>query len=163
MALFSSKPERFSVHRVRGETLPDTVARVSEERIYLGQVLNGVKGGRYHLIFIRIERSGDLSSWKSEPVEVDGEHIDANQTVIRGLQPGLYEANLETRDFSKNFWVLFVNSDGYTNLNDEFRRISIAIETWGDDVPANIRDSYRRAYLAYLDQQLEVKSAERIQ
>jgi len=163
MALFSSKPERFSVHRVRGETLSDTVAQVSEERIYLGQVLNGLKGGPYHLIFIRIDRNGDLSDWKSDPVEVGGEHIDANQTVIRGLHPGLYEANLDTRDFSKNLWVLFVNNDAYANLNDAFRRISIAIETWGDEVPANIKDSYRRAYLAYLDQQLEVKSAERIQ
>ena len=164
MTLFSSKPERFSVHRVRGETVTDTVAQVSGERIYLAQSLNGLEEGHYHLIFARIGRGGELTGWKSAPIEVDAEHIDATQTAtVKGLHPGLYEADLDATDFSKTFWVLFVDDGTYSNLNDEFHRISTAIQSWGEDVPTSIKDSYRRAYLAYLDQQLGMKSGERVQ
>jgi hypothetical protein len=161
MALFSSRPERFSVHRVRAETPTDIVAQISEERISLGQVFEGLKSGRYTAIFTEIASRGNSSNWKSGPVMVDAQHIDVNQTVM-GLHPGLYEVTLEAAEFPMSFWVLFVDTEEYPKLDDEFRQVSTAIDAWGDDVPGDLKDSYKRAYLAFLNRQRAAKSAKQI-
>jgi hypothetical protein len=81
---------------------------------------------------------------------------------VIGLHPGLYEITLEAAEFSMSFWVLFVDTEEYPKLNDEFRLVSTAIDAWGDDVPGDLKVSYKRAYLAFLDKQMDAKSARRI-
>jgi hypothetical protein len=88
MGLFSTQPDRFSVHRVRGESPADMVARISEDRISLGQIFEGVNSGPYSAIFTQIATNGDSPKWKSEPVAVDRQQTDGSQTEVRGLHPG---------------------------------------------------------------------------
>jgi hypothetical protein len=63
---------------------------------------------------------------------------------------------LDAGDFSKTFWVLFADAEEFPKVNDEFRRVSAAIEAWGDDVPADLKVSYKRAYLAFSAKQIGV-------
>jgi hypothetical protein len=163
MALFSSKPDRYSIHRVRGTTLEDAVVQLSADRIGLGEVLKDQKKGTYLFTLTKIPGSSSSVIGKSEHVTLDWEPNRADQIVIHGVRPGLYEAKLDAGEFSKSFWILLVGTESYGQLDGQLRRMSAQMETWGDDVPSDVKLSFRRAYLAYLAKQMEAKSDQRTQ
>ncbi len=162
MALFSAKPERFSVHRVRG-AMPDAVVQISAEHIDLSKFLGVACNGHCKLVLTEITDSVDSSNWKSKVVLIDGEQANVNQLYLQGIHPGLYEANLRAGQTSAILWVLFVDSESYGKVSDEFLRVSNQMEAWGDDVLFSLKDSYLRAYLAYLNQQMLAQNGRRTQ
>jgi len=138
------------------------VDKVSGEQINLSQVLTVLGNEHYNLMFTLITDNGDTSNWKSKAIPIDAEHPSVKQFVVKGIHPGLYEVRLDAAYFSQSSWILLTDSDSFAKLNSEFLRFSTQMETWGDDVLPSLKDSYRRAYLAYLDQQMRAQNAKRI-
>ncbi len=163
IALFAAQPERFSVHRVRGVALPDAIARVSSEHVDLSQLLIGFRKKHYRLTLTEITSGTDLPTSESKVARIDREQTNVSQLALPGIHAGLYEAKLSDGDPSENTWVLFVDPRSYNEVNSEFLRFSNQMETWGDDVLPSLKDSYRRACLVYLDQQIRSQNDKRIQ
>jgi hypothetical protein len=157
MSLFSSKPDRYSVHRVRGISFPDGIAQVSNDLFDLSSIFKTQQKGLYFLTLSQIPSEGSSNIWKSDRVSFNWDSLRPEQISIRGIHPGLYEATLEWGGGATSFWILITNPQQYTDHETDFRLLTSQTETWGNDVSGDAKLAYRRAYLAYQATRLEVK------
>jgi hypothetical protein len=155
MELFSEKPDRYSIHRVRGEDsgpLNDGVLPRSDSTVDLASVMAGRPDGVYQVTFAAVrQKRADAIGWESKPVTLiwrSGARADVEVTDIK---PALYVLTIEHNDEQQACWTLLADSASYPKVSKSFADFSKEIaEKWGSKVNDNIKAAYERAYLQYL-------------
>ena len=151
MELVNGKPDRYSVHRVRGHALSDAVVRLDRGRVDLGPVYAGQESGRYKIQFVSI---GDRR-WKSDPVSFDWDPARGSGTAVPRLERGLYAlVQFDADDASSSplmeAWVLVTNPDEYPKATSAFKAASDQTAKWGTSVTPDTKQRFLRAHLDYL-------------
>ncbi len=154
MELVSGKPDRYSVHRVRGHALSDAVLRVDQGRLDLGPVFATQESGRYRIQFLSI---GDRR-WKSDPVSFDWDPTRGHPTAVPGLDRGLHALVLFDADDASGSplmeaWVLITNPEEYPKVASAFKAASDQTAKWGTSVTPDTKQRFLRANLDYLANQ----------
>jgi hypothetical protein len=152
--LFTGKPDRYSVHRVRGTVPMDGAAGIAQLEGYtvdISRFMEGLDKGAYEVQVASLDGVGGKErKWRSSPTTVNWNPGDHIPLVLKGIQPGLYVLSFENKGTSGFAWVLFCDPGAYPSAVASFDRFSKQVEMWGDSVTENTKKSYQRAYLDYL-------------
>jgi hypothetical protein len=152
--LFTGKPDRYSVHRVRGAAPMDGAAGVAQVDGYtvdISRFMEGLGKGSYEVQVASLGGAdGKERKWRSSSTTVNWNPGNSVPLVLKGIQPGLYVLSLEDKGTSGLAWVLLCDPGAYPSAVASFDRFSKQMEMWGDSVTENTKKSYQRAYLDYL-------------
>jgi hypothetical protein len=152
--LFAGKPDRYSIHRVRGSESAgrrDGVARLDGSTVDVSYFMEGQENGAYELQFVSLARmSGNGKTWNSSPITIDWNPGENTPVVLKGIQPGLYLLSFEHKGAQGSAWVLLCDSDTYPSAAASFEEFAKQMNMWGDGVTQDTKKSYQRAYLDYL-------------
>ena len=152
MELVNGKPDRYSVHRVRGPApLSDAVLQLDRGRLDLAPAFAYQKSGRYRIQFLSI---GDRRR-KSDPFSVDWHPARSNATAVPGLERGLHALLLFDADDASgsplmDAWVLLTNPDEYSRVASAFKAASDQTAKWGTSITPDTKQRFLRAHLDYL-------------
>lgn len=154
LELFTGKPDRYSIHRVRGSESAgrrDGVARLDGSTVDVSYFMEGQEGGPYELQFVSLARmSGNGKAWNSNPININWNPGENAPLVLKGIQPGLYRLSFERKGAQVSAWVLLCDSDTYPSAAASFEEFAKQMNMWGDGVTQDTKKSYQRAYLDYL-------------
>ena len=153
MTLFASQPDRYSVHRVRGISIPDGIAQISNDYLDISSIFKTAPKGSYFFTLRQIPREGSSNIGGSDRQALEWDPIHSEQISIKGVHIGLYEGALEWSGGATSFWVLITTPQRYPDCETAFRQLASKVEAWGPDVSGDSRLAYERAYLAYLASQ----------
>jgi hypothetical protein len=153
--LFAEKPERYSLHRVRGtdpERTKSEVVRLDANAVDLGPLLEGKEKGRYEVQFVSISKNvrsgGKPQSFESGINWNPGEKA---ALVLHGIVPGLYEVLLNRGSSTTTGWILLCAGADYQPAADSFEEFVRRTDSWGSNITPATRQAYQRAFLEYLD------------
>jgi hypothetical protein len=153
--LFVEKPERYSIHRVRGtdpEVVPSEVIRLDGNSVELGFLFQGKEKGRYDVQFVPIpqkDKSGETRlSLKGGINWNPGEQAPF---ALHGLVPDLYEVFLYRGSSTTTAWILVCAGADYQHAVDSFKEFVRQTDSWGNNVTPETKQAYQRAFLEYLD------------
>jgi hypothetical protein len=154
LELFAEKPERYSVHRIRGtepEVTKSEVVQLEGSTVDLGSMLVGKETGRYKVQFVPLSEKATRST---ELQSLQGEiNWNPGQTAVMalgGIQPGLYEVRVYRGTMISTAWVLLCAAECETSVVS-FKEFARQTESWGRNVTQETKQAYQRAYLEYLD------------
>ena len=154
LELFAGKPDRYSVHRVRGGQPIGRAAGVVQLKgsaVEIGYFMEGLEKGSYEVqLASLVGVSGNERKWRSSVTTVNWNPGNSLPLVLKGIQPGLYLLSFENRGTSGFAWVLLCDSGGYPSALASFDGFSKQMEMWGNSITENTKKSYQRAYLDYL-------------
>lgn len=154
LELFAGKPDRFSIHRVRGVGFSirrDGVARLDGASLDLGYFLEGQEKGPYEFWFVASSgKAQSKKEWKSSPIALNWNPGGAAAVVVNGIQPGLYEMHVQHNGEVSSAWVLLCDSAMYSLMATSFEEFLHQTNAWDDSVTSDTKRSYQRAYLEYL-------------
>ncbi len=153
--LFAEKPERYSVHRVRGadpEAIKSEVVRLDANAVELGSLFEGEKEGRYEVQFVPISEK-TKSGEKPQSVEggINWNPGEKAALALPGLAPGLYEVRLFRGSSTTTAWILLCTGADYRHSVDSFEEFVRETDSWGKNVTLAAKQAYQRAFLEYLD------------
>lgn len=153
--LFLEKPERYSVHRVRGadpEVIKSEVARLDANTVELGSLFEGKEKGSYEVQFVPIsEKSKSGGKPQSFEGGINWNPGEKAALVLHGLAPGLYEVRLFRGSSTTTAWILLCAGADYQHSVDSFEEFVRQTESWGKNVTQATKQAYQRAFLEYLD------------
>lgn len=152
LELFAGKPDRYSVHRVRGGERMDRaagVAQLESSTVDISRFMEGLDKGSYE---VQVASLGvvDGKKWRSSSTTVNWTPGNGVPLVLKGIQPGLYVLSLEDKGTSGFAWVLLCDPGAYPSAAASFDRFSKQMAMWGNSVTEKTKKSYQRAYLDYL-------------
>jgi hypothetical protein len=152
--LFAGKPDRYSVHRVRGgESIGRAagVAQLEGSTVDISRFMEGLHEGSYEVEVASLSRVEEKErKWRSGSTTVNWNPGNSVPLVLKGIQPGLYVLSFEDKVTSGFAWVLLCDPEAYPSTVASFDSFSKQMEVWGDSVTENSKKSYQRAYLDYL-------------
>jgi len=154
LELFASKPDRYSVHRVRSSGLiieRNEVVRLDGSVVDVSGFLQYQEKGVYEFQFIPLSREGGskedrkpiLNSFNWNP----GKKASLS---IEGIHPGLYEVWITRGDETGSAWVLLCSAGSYSSSIASFQGFSDQTDNWGGSVTLTTKQAYQRAYLELL-------------
>jgi hypothetical protein len=152
--LFAEKPERYSVHRVRGaepEVIRSEVLRLETNTVELGSLLEGKEKGRYEVQFVPI--SEKIQRGEPQPIEgaINWNPGAKAALALNGIAPGLYEVLVYHGSSTTTAWVLLSAAADYARSADSLGQFVRETESWGNHVSPATKQAYQRAFLEYLD------------
>jgi len=154
LELFAGKPDRYSVHRVRGAEPIGRAAGVAQlegSTVEISYFMEGLDKGSYEVQAASlVGAGGNERNWRSSATTVNWNPGNSVPLVLKGIQPGLYLLSFENKGTSGFAWVLLCDSRAYPSAVASFDGFSKQMEIWGDSVSENMKKSYQRAYLDYL-------------
>ncbi len=155
--LFAEKPERYSIHRVRGGELgvvKSSVVRLDGTNVELESVVKQLESGLYEFSFV------PLSELASGPREVTSVSSNVEWKPDRPLlvpaqrvRPGLYEVHVSHNESSGAAWVLVCSREAYDQTVALFHEFIAQTEHWDGSVSDETKQASQRAYLDYLASQ----------
>jgi hypothetical protein len=151
--LFVEKPERYSVHRVRGadpEVMKSEVVRLDANSVELGFLFEGKEKGRYEVQFVPISEQANHAE-KSLEGGINWNPGEKAPLALHGLVPGLYEVFLYGGSSTTTAWILLCADVDYQHSVDSFEKFVRQTESWGKNVTSTTKQAYQRAFLEYLD------------
>jgi len=153
--LFAEKPERYSVHRVRGEepeVIRSEVLRLERNTMELSSLLEGKEKGRYAVQFVPISEKTNRGE-KLQPPEgaINWNPGEKAAFTLNGIAPGLYEILLYHGSSTTTAWILLSTGADYERLADSFKQFVRETESWGNNVSPVTKQAYQRAFLECLD------------
>jgi hypothetical protein len=153
--LFVEKPERYSVHRVRGaepEVIRSEVARQDANAVELDSLLEGKEKGRYEVQFSPISEK-TKSGEKLQAFEggINWNPGEKASLALHGLVPGLYQVFLYRGSSTTTAWILLCADADYQHAVNSFEEFVRQTESWGRNVTPATKQAYQRAFLEYLD------------
>jgi hypothetical protein len=153
--LFLEKPERYSVHRVRGgdpEVIKTQVVRLDANTVELGSLFQGKKKGRYEVQLVPISEKAK-SGEKRQSFEggINWNPGEKAALVLHDPAPGLYEVRLFRGSSTTTAWILLCAGADYQRSEDSFERFVHQTESWGGNVTPETKQAYQRVFLEYLD------------
>lgn len=154
LELFAGKPDRYSVHRVRGGEPMHRAAGVAQlegSTVDISRFMEGLDKGSYGVeVASLVDVNGKERKWRSSSTTVNWNPGDRVPLVLKGIQPGLYVLSFEDKGTSGAAWVLVCDPGAYTSAVTLFDGFSKQMEMWGDSITDSTKKSYQRAYLDYL-------------
>ena len=155
MELFSEKPDRYSIHRVRGEDsepVKDGVLLWSDGTVDLASVMAGRPNGVYKVTFTAVGQGrADTVGWQSKPVTLIWRLGARADVEVTDIKPALYVLTIEHNDEPQAGWILLADSANYPKVSMSFANFSKEIaEKWGSKVNDSTKAAYERVYLQYL-------------
>jgi len=154
LELFAGKPDRYSVHRVRGAEPIGRAAGVAQlegSTVEISYFMEGLDKGSYEVQAASlVGAGGNERNWRSSATTVNWNPGNSVPLVLKGIQPGLYLLSFGNKGTSGFAWVLLCDSRAYPSAVASFDGFSKQMEIWGDSVSENMKKSYQRAYLDYL-------------
>ena len=151
MDLFFGSPDRYSTHRVRGRNIPDGVVQLNDGRLDISPIFKGQEKAQYYIRFQSLPRNGlSGGTWKSDRVAFNWDAGTPTQVAVNGIRPGLFKMELEHDGEAINVWVLLSSAADYQKVSSSFEALTMKAEKWGDEVSADTKRGYLRAYLEYL-------------
>lgn len=153
LELFASKPDRYSIHRVRSGliTVTNGVVRLEHSAVDVSDILEGQEKGSYD--FQLFPLSGKESGNKELNFSLNSFNWNPREKAplsIEGIHPGLYEMRIAHGGESGSTWVLLCNSDSYPSLAASFQAFKQQTDSWGASVTQASKQAYQRAYLEFL-------------
>lgn len=151
--LFVERPERYSVHRVRGadpEVIQSEVVRLDASSVELGSLLEGMEKSRYEVQFIPISEQANRAEISFEG-GINWNPGEKTSLAVRGLVPGLYEVIIHRGSSTTTAWILLCAGAEYEHSLDSFEEFVRQTESWGKYVTPATKQAYQRAFLEYLD------------
>ena len=151
--LFVARPERYSVHRVRGadpEVVRSEVVQLDANSVELGSLFEGKEQGRYGVQFVPISEQANRAE-KSFEGEINWNPGEKAPLALHGLVPGLYEVFLYRGSSTTTAWLLLCVDADYQHSVDSFEKFVRQTESWGKNVTSTTKQAYQRAFLEYLD------------
>jgi hypothetical protein len=154
LELFAGKPDRYSVHRVRGSGFViarNAVVRLEGSAVDVSEFLEGQEKGSYDFQFIPL--SGDGSGKKELKANINLVNLSSQgkaALVIEGIQPGLYEMQITRGGDTSSAWVLLCNAASCPASAASFQAFVRQTDSWGTGVTQATKKAYQRAYLEYL-------------
>jgi len=157
--LLLAKPERYSVHRVRGaENSRTGVVQMQGDTVDIDSLLLGEEAGTYEFQFIPLSEK----THQPNPTSLFGQtkwNPGAKAILnINGIEPGLYEVRFDHGTTTGNAWILVCSGADYRDRAVAFQEFVHQTESWSSSVTQSTRQTYQRAYLEYLNLQT-VRSA----
>ena len=154
LELFAGKPDRYSVHRVRGAEPIGRAAGVAQlegSTVEISYFMEGLDKGSYEVQAASlVGAGGNERNWRSSATTVNWNPGNSVPLVLKGIQPGLYLLSFGNKGTSGFAWVLLCDSRAYPSAVASFDGFSKQMEIWGESVSENMKKSYQRAYLDYL-------------
>lgn len=160
MSLIFGSPNRYSLHRSRGDDaadLVDGVARLDNGKLDLSGVLTTQR--KYYLRWRTVPASDSekFGEW-SQPSVIE---INQNQLAISNFEskPGLYEFNLMKPDVKKLeatptlAWILITAPQDYEKTAASFQKALDQTQKWGDKVKDSTKTTFLLATLDNLARQ----------
>jgi hypothetical protein len=153
MRLIKGKPDRYSVHGVRGvdNDLKEGVCRFDEGWVDLRPVFQGMPKGLYYL------KLRDLQPGASKtavgPLQFDWDPQGVSALRANGLTPGIYEIRLLARTSdqyeptSLTVWTLISTAPEFDRTNDSFRQAVSLTNKWRKTITDETKREVLRAYL----------------
>jgi len=152
--LFAGKPDRYSIHRVRGSGFVATrngILRFDDSAVDVSNFLEGEDQGLYEVQFFPL--SGESSGTKelnSNPTPLNWRPGGKTALVVAGVHPGLYEMRITHGNEISSAWVLVCNSASYLTSTASFQAFVHQTDSWGANVTQGTKQAYQRAFLEYL-------------
>jgi hypothetical protein len=154
LELFAGKPDRYSIHRVRGSgfVIPrNGVVRFDHSVVDVSDFLEGQEKGLYEFQFVLLSGQGSSRhEAKSSLNSFDWSPGGKAAFVIEGVDPGLYEMRINRGGETSSAWVLLCNAASYPASAASFRAFARQTDSWGASVTQATKQAYQRAYLEYL-------------
>jgi hypothetical protein len=152
VGLLFGSPDKYSIHRERTSesALSDGVVKLEGGQIDFSPILK--LRGRYYLSWRSLPRSGEPGKWANS-IEFRTKRGQPALVTVPGLEPGLYEINLQRPVWERyqtfaSAWVLVSTAPEYENAAASFRQAVELTKQWGGQVE---RDTSRQFLLAHLD------------
>lgn len=153
--LFAEKPERYSIHRVRGadsEVTQSEVVRLEANAVDLVSLFERKEKGRYEVQFVSIsERVKSGAKPHSFESAINWNPGESATLVLHGIVPGLYQVFLNHGSLTTTGWILLCAGADYQHAADSFEEFVRQTDRWGNNVTPATRQVYQRAFLEYLD------------
>jgi hypothetical protein len=156
MDLIWGAPDRYSVHRSRGDELSDGVVKLSGDKIDFRPVLK--KPGRYYLRWRTVPAGSEAASKWSDSTDVILDSQSVALVTVSSFKPGLYEVNL-LRSMGNGYeptaaaWVLVCAAPAYEKCNASFQEAFELTKKWGDRVKPEAARLFLQAHLDSLARQ----------
>jgi len=158
MNLIWGSPGRYSIHRSRGEELPNGIVKFEKGKIDFGSILKTT--GKYHLRWRAVAASDktETGDWLETTTTEVGEKQPAIAAAEK-LKPGLYEVNLlrkrganleATPDYA---WIFISAAADYEKNSRAFREAVETTEKWDGKVKSETVNIFLQAALDNLARQ----------
>jgi hypothetical protein len=151
--LFAGKPDRYSIHRVRGSgfVIPrNGVARLEGSAVDVSDFLEGQEEGSYEFQFIPLSGAGSgKQELQTNPNSLNWSPGGKAVLVIEDVHPGLYEIRISRGGETSSTWVLLCDPASYPTSAASFQSFVHQTASWGASVAPATKQSYQRAYLEY--------------
>jgi hypothetical protein len=152
MRLIRGRPERYSIHGVRGERndLEEAMSPFDKNSLDLSSVFRKMPKGIYYL------KLRDLGSEEIEevvtPQRFDWNPQQPSALFITDLRSGVYEVRLMLRkgnryEPSLSVWTLISSKGDFDRLSDSFRQAVRLTRKWETTTTEETRRAVLRAYL----------------
>jgi hypothetical protein len=150
--LLSAKPDRYSVHRVRGaESFRSAVVRLEGNAIDLDSLLKGAEPGNYELQFVSLSKEADQAKRKVLIGQMKWEPGEKAILTVNGIEPGLYEVSYQHGMTWGDAWVLLCSGPGCRDMTMAYEEFKQQAKSWDKTVTQSTKQAYQRAYLEYLN------------
>ena len=159
--LFAAKPDRYSVHRVRGSGSgleKNGVARLDGYTVDITYFLKDQEKGAYQVHFVSLrenENGKRVFAPISESVEWSANK--KAEIVVEGIQPGLYNIQIRHGGRQSSGWILLCSPAAYPTAATYFQKFVRQTDSWESEVTDSTKQAYQRAYLEYLSSQAGTK------
>lgn len=151
LELFSEKPERYSVHRVRGVEPETRVVRLEGNTVELGFLLEGKAKGRYEVQFVPISgKTNNGAELQSLQGEINWNPGERAVLTVKGIQPGLYEVQIDRDAPIATAWILLCADAEFEHSVASFQEFARQSEGWGKNVTQATKHAYLRSRLRAL-------------
>jgi hypothetical protein len=153
MELIYGKPERYSVHGVRGinNDLEEAVCLVEKGKVDLSRAFRRMPKGVYYLKIRSLQPSATRKTYG--PLQFDWDQGASSVLDVSGLTPGIYEIRLLVRSdgeyepTSLTVWILFLNKLDFARASDSFGQAIELTGGWGKPLTDETKRSVLRACL----------------
>jgi hypothetical protein len=162
MSLLFGDPDRYSVHRVRGEPLLDGVIEIRKSELNFDSVFPS-KNPQSALVMLKpLVPTSKKSSDRIGPIRLNRESKDRLIAVLPNTDPGLYQLEAlsgDERHFAftnQSAWVLLSNSQHYTRAKEDFQNAVNLTKMWRHDSNRRFKQEVSETTLrAFLHAQLD--------
>jgi len=152
--LFAGKPDRYSIHRVRGSgnvITKNGIVRFDGSAIDVSNFLEGEDQGLYEVQFFPLSAEGNaIQEPKSHSTSLNWSPAGKATLAVAGVHPGLYEMRITHGNESSSVWVLVCSSAFYVTSAASFQAFVHQTDSWGANVSQATKQAYQRAFLEYL-------------
>lgn len=149
--LLSAKPDRYSVHRVRGaEGFRSAVLQLEGNTTDVGDLLQDLEPGNYALQLTLLSEGNEHPNVKTlngQTIWTPGSRADM---TVPGIAPGLYEVRYQHGSIVGDAWVLICSGSECRDMAARYAEFKQKTEGWEKNVAPSTIQAYQRACLEYL-------------